>query len=108
MAEVQRLEQRIVEQQSSVPQAVRVTREDFTELAGDIEAIWNREGSSERLKKRILRTLIHEIVVDLDEAAGEVNLVIHWQGGMHTELMVPRRRRGSATKTSSDVIEAVR
>ena len=41
--------------------------------------------------------------------AGEVILVIHWKGGVHTELRVPRRRRGqNATHTSKDVIEAVR
>jgi hypothetical protein len=61
------------------------------------------------LKKRLVRTLIHEIVVDTDAAAGEVMLVIHWKGGVHTELRVPRRRRGqNSAHTSTDIIEAVR
>lgn len=108
LAEVQRLEQRVAEHQNATPQQVDAKPADFAELARDIETIWNSEGSSERLKKRIVRTLIREIVVDLDEPAGEINLVIHWQGGIHTELMVPRRRRGKATATSPDAIEAVR
>ena len=38
------------------------------------------------LKKQIVRTLIEEIVVDLDEEHDELTLWIHWAGGHHTEL----------------------
>ena len=31
--------------------------------------------------RRLVRTLIKEIVVDVDSAAGEVIVVIHWNGG---------------------------
>jgi hypothetical protein len=62
-----------------------------------------------RLKKRIVRTLIHEVVVDVDPSAGEVILVIHWKGGVHTELRLPRRRRGqNSAQTSKEIIDAVR
>ncbi len=61
-----------------------------------------------RLKKRIVRTLIHEIVADVDAEAGEIILVIHWQGGVHTELRVPRRRRGqSSAQTDKAIVEVV-
>ena len=108
LATLERIQMRIAEQQLSTPNQADAKPGDFAGLAGDIESIWNSEGSSERLKKRIVRALIREIIVDLDEPAGEINLVIHWQGGIHTKLMVPRRRRGKATATSSDAIEAVR
>ena len=45
-------------------------------------------------KKRIVRTLIQEVVADVESSAGEIVLVIHWKGGLHTEVRVPRRRRG--------------
>ena len=77
-----------------------------------LQATLNRFGTAKvrvsDSEKRIVRALIREIIVNLDEPAGEINLVIHWQGGIHTKLMVPRRRRGKATATSSDAIEAVR
>jgi DNA invertase Pin-like site-specific DNA recombinase len=85
------------------------TREEFENLAADLEAVWQNPNADIRLKKRLVRTLIDEIVVDTDSAAGEVILVIHWKGGVHTELRVPRRRRGQcATHTSKDVVDAVR
>ena len=85
------------------------TRDEFENLAADLEAVWRNPHADVRLKKRLVRTLIHEIVVDIDAAAGEVILVIHWKGAVHTELRLPRRRRGqSATHTSKDVVDAVR
>jgi len=85
------------------------SREELLELASELENVWNSPTADVRLKKRIVRTLIHEIVTDVDAAAGEVILVIHWKGGVHTELRLPRRRRGhSAGHTSKEIVEAVR
>ena len=85
------------------------TREEFAGLAADLEAVWHGPQADVRVKKRLVRTLIHEVVVDVDADAGEVLLLIHWNGGVHTELRVPRRRRGqNSAQTPKDVIEAVR
>jgi DNA invertase Pin-like site-specific DNA recombinase len=83
--------------------------QDFASLAADLEAIWNEEHTDVRLKKRILRSLIRDIVVDVDDRAAEVVAVIHWKGGVHTELRLPRRRRGqNSSHTSKEAIGAVR
>jgi len=106
---VREIEQRIHQHVQGREQAVVPTREEFEHLAADLEAVWNGPHADVRLKKRLVRTLIHEIVVDVDANAGEVILVIHWKGGVHTELRLPRRRRGqNRTHTSMDVIDAVR
>ena len=55
-----------------------------------------------------MRTVIHEAVADLDAEAAEIVLLIHWIGGAHTELRLPRRRRGQRNSTSPDIIAAVR
>jgi len=105
---VQQLEQRLDEQSSVVAGEVAATVEEFQKLADDLEAIWHGGHADARLKKRIVRTLIHEVVADIDAAAGEVILLIHWQGGVHTELRLPRRRRGTCTATAKDIVAAVR
>ena len=49
------------------------------------------------------------LIVDVDAAATELLLVIHWKGGVHTELRLPRRRRGqSGSHTSPEIVDAVR
>lgn len=84
----------------------------FATLAEDLQAVWNAPATDARLKKRIVRTLIHEVVADIDEAAangtGEVVLVVHWVGGVHTELRLPRKRRGQRNSTPVETVEAVR
>jgi DNA invertase Pin-like site-specific DNA recombinase len=106
---VHQLEQRLDEQLTGVDDEASATVEEFQNLAVDLEAIWRGGHADARLKKRIVRTLIHEVVADIDAAAGEVILVIHWQGGVHTELRVSRRRRGACgTATSKDIVAAVR
>jgi DNA invertase Pin-like site-specific DNA recombinase len=106
---VREIEERIHQHVSNHHQAVVPTREEFESLAADLETVWRNPHADVRLKKRLVRTLIHEIVVDTDPEAGEVILVIHWKGGVHTELRVPRRRRGQcATHTSKNVVDAVR
>jgi hypothetical protein len=42
------------------------------------------------MKKQLLRILIEEIIVDVDEKHDEVVLLIQWAGGHHTELREPR------------------
>jgi hypothetical protein len=85
------------------------TLEEFSALADRLEEIWQTPNADVRLKKRIVRSLIHEVVVDVDNAASEIVLVIHWKGGLHTEVRVPRRRRGqNSTHTARATVDAVK
>lgn len=47
-------------------------------------------------------------VADIDDEASEIVLLIHWIGGVHTELRLPKRRRGQRNATSADIIAAIR
>jgi hypothetical protein len=77
-------------------------------LAADLKTVWIAPSTDARLKKRIVRTVIHEVVADIDADAAEIVLLVHWVGGVHSEIRLPRRRRGQRTSTSADVIAAVR
>ena len=108
LQKVQQLEMRI-EEVVRDREVAPATREEFETLAGDLEAVWSQPETDARLKKRILRTLIEELVVDVDGQAGEIIAVIHWKGGVHTELRIPRRRRGySRAHTPKEIVDAVR
>jgi hypothetical protein len=88
---------------------VAPTREELEQLASKLQMVWESPDVEMRVKKRIVRTVIKEIVVDVDSAAGEVIVVIHWNGGVHTEVRLPRRRRGqNSSQVSKEVIDTVR
>ncbi len=103
---VQELHFRIDMHRSSHREDPSTTLDEFENLAADLDAVWNDPSTDVRLKKRIVRTLIQDVIADVDAAAGEIILVIHWKGGVHTELRVPRRRRGQAAHTSKGVRSA--
>lgn len=109
LARVREIEQRIAQHDDGRGVEPVPASEDFAALAERLEAVWEHPDTDPRLKKRIVRSLIHEIVADVDPAAAEVVLVIHWIGGVHTELRVPRRRRGqNSTHTAPETLDAVR
>src|SRR5260370_18616624 len=76
-------------------------------LASTLKTVWSAPTTDARLKKRIVRTLIHEVGADIDDAASEIVLIVHWVGGAHSELRLPKRGRGQRNSTSADIIQAV-
>jgi DNA invertase Pin-like site-specific DNA recombinase len=50
---------------------------DLKGLADDLAAAWKSPRTTMRTRQRLVRTLITEIVADVDVAAGEIVLVIH-------------------------------
>ena len=77
-------------------------------LGNDFAAVWNDPACPMVLKKKIARTLIDEIVVDLDEAAQALQMIVHWHGGCHTAFTMPKPQSGAvAHKTALEDIELI-
>ena len=72
-----------------------LTKEDkasLLTLGKDIASLWYSETTSITLKKHIIRTLIEEIIADVEE--DKIKLILHWQGGCHTLLTVKKNKKG--------------
>jgi DNA invertase Pin-like site-specific DNA recombinase len=108
LAHVGEIESRIAAHDAATPQPSPVMGKDIAALAGDLRAVWSAPTTDARLKKRIVRTVVQEVVADIDDEASEIVLLIHWLGGVHTELRLPKRRRGQRNSTSADIIAAIR
>jgi hypothetical protein len=94
LAHVTDIEEQITAHSASAPPSARATVAEFVALANDLKAIWQAPATDVRLKKRIVRTLIREVIAAIDGGAAEIVLLVHWMGGVHSELRLPRRRRG--------------
>jgi hypothetical protein len=77
-------------------------------LASNLQTVWSAPTTDARLKKRFVRTLIDEVVADIDDATSEIVLIVHWAGGIHSQMRLPKRRRGQRNSTSTDIVAAVR
>jgi hypothetical protein len=108
LEQVSQLEARITQEEQSHRLPSLPTEESLASLAGQLDVIWQDPDIDVRLKKRLLRTLIKEVVVDVCPEAGEILVTIHWQGGVHTELKVARRRTGQTRRQADpSIVEAV-
>jgi hypothetical protein len=78
-------------------------------LAQDLPAIWNSPSTDMRLKQRIVRILIREIIAEVEEKSREVVLLLHWAGGRHSEVRVKKSETGRSRRcTDPEAIEVIR
>jgi len=91
---VAELEGRLQTQERVVPRPGPVDRDTLESLATDLQRVWDAPTSEMRVKQRIARLLIHEIIANTDEHTREIVLVIHWAGGRHSEVRIPRPKAG--------------
>lgn len=78
-------------------------------LGSDLPRLWSDPACPVELKKRILRTVIEEVVITIEKAPPHAVARLHWKGGAHTTLSIRRRPTGhNRHRTSDDVIALVR
>ena len=84
-------------------------RDKMLLLGANLRLLWDDPQAPQELKKRILRTAIREIIVQVNDPSGKVDLLIHWVGGVHTRLQVAKNRVGQ-NKNAADAktVEMVR
>ena len=103
------LEIKLREFDSFITSAAMPDKEILLSLVQDLPAVWHAPSSDMRLKQRIVRILIREIVADVDENSNEIVLLIHWTGGRHSELRVKKNATGRHSHcTSMEAIEVIR
>lgn len=82
---------------------------DFFGLAEDLEAAWASPNVSMRSRQQLLRALVVDIIADVDEAARDVILTIHWRGGQHSQLRVRKPRSGEhGCRTPDEALAVIR
>ena len=82
-------------------------RETLMRLGADVARAWHAEGATIATRKRIVRMLVEEIVVRMEEDS--LDLVIRWAGEDHTRLRVRKNRTGEHRwRVDADVVDLVR
>jgi excisionase family DNA binding protein len=99
-----------LEQINRAKETPSLSAEDRAKLMAmgrDLAKAWNSPGASIETRKKIIRLLIKEIVVDVVDDT--LALVIHWQGGDHTEMTVKKNKVGQTRwAVAADVVDLVR
>jgi DNA invertase Pin-like site-specific DNA recombinase len=91
----------------SRPRLSSADRGRLVTLGNDLSRAWDNPGVTIETRKKIIRMLISEIIVDVTDTT--ITAMIHWQGGDHTRLEVKKNKAGQTRwATDTDVIELVR
>lgn len=82
-------------------------RDELLRLGDDLPRLWHHPDSSIEIKKRILRTVLKEIVVTKQDDT--IRALVHWQGGDHTEIVFEKSQTGQHRwVTDVETIDIVR
>ena len=85
---------------------IEVDPNAFANLAENLSEAWNAPGVTMRARQQLLRALIVDIIVDVDEKARDVVLTVHWRGGQHSELRVRKPLREQASTLAVEKVAA--
>ncbi len=108
LQKVAELEARLNVTEARQLQVTEEQRQCLLCLGQDLSTLWHHEATSVLLKKRILRTVLREIVVDVSSEPAQIKMKLHWAGGSHTDLAIAKNRTGRHRHTvDSQVIDLV-
>jgi len=81
-------------------------RQRLLALGADLSQAWDHPKASAETRKRILRTVLKEVLVRVQD--GQIQLVLHWEGGDHTAFALPKNKTGEHRwKTDVDTVHLV-
>jgi hypothetical protein len=79
--------------------------EHLMRLGADLEIAWSHPAATVATRKRIVRVVLHEIVVRVEN--DRIEMVLHWQGGDHTPLQVKKNATGKSRWTVEEDVEVL-
>jgi DNA invertase Pin-like site-specific DNA recombinase len=79
-------------------------------LGDDLGAVWDAPTTTDKDRKRLLRTLLDEVNITArrDDPSPHASLILRWKGGAISELTVPLRRPQPKIRTGEDTIALIR
>jgi hypothetical protein len=67
-------------------------RQRLLQMGSDLETAWRHPAATAVTRKRIARVVLREVMARVE--GDQIHLLLHWQGGDHTRLVVRKNRRG--------------
>lgn len=80
--------------------------EEILLLGERFSEVWESEECPMELKKKIVRTIVEEVIVNQEDESQTLRFIIHWKGGAHTEFEM--RRPAMVQKTPPEALDVIR
>jgi DNA invertase Pin-like site-specific DNA recombinase len=106
---VDKLKTELDAQQDAAPPLNQAEKAAILALGENFASVWEDPACPMVLKKKIARTLMNEVLVDLNDETQQLHFIIHWHGGCHTRFEIPKPLSGAVLhKTSLEDLELIR
>ena len=103
---VNHLNEKLSQFDTSEPPMTDKEEEALRRLADDLPQLWHHEAAPFELKKRIVRTVIKEVVMFVEKET--LRVLVHWHGGQHSEFALRKRNTGEHRwKTSESTLSLI-
>jgi DNA invertase Pin-like site-specific DNA recombinase len=108
LAQVAELERRVADIENAPVIVANESRAELMILCEQLPAVWEHPEAPVQLKKRILRTVLNEIIINPEKDSSMYRIHLHWAGGVHTELTIARNKTGQHGRSADrNVIELI-
>lgn len=108
LQELEALKSALAAKEEAAPRLGEEAEARILALGADFSVVWGDEGCPAELKKKILRTVVREVVVDSEDGNQALRFTIHWKGGAHTQFTMDRPMSGAGEKTALEDVEIIR
>jgi DNA invertase Pin-like site-specific DNA recombinase len=107
LQEVEAVKRTIAQLDDAVQPLSDAERAELRSLGAHFRDVWQSPSCPPELKKKIVRTVVEEIVVS-EQPAGTLRFVMHWKGGVHTGFEMPRPPSASQRRTAEGDVDIIR
>jgi len=108
LVQVAELEHRLTQTGNVQDPVTSQTKTELMTLCDQLPAVWDHPDAPLQLKKRILRTVLNDIIIKPEQALSVYRVCLHWAGGVHTEFTIARNKTGQHGRSADrDVIELI-
>lgn len=106
---LEEVEKRIEREKAATPDPTPEEISMVRSLCERLPEVWKHPQTDPMIKKRIIRLMVEEVIVRLDESEPMLDMMIHWKGGIHTQVRFKKPTRGNppVNKTNDEVIELI-
>lgn len=79
-------------------------------LSKRLPEIWKCPETDSVIKKRIIRMMVEEVLMHLDDETLMLTMTIHWKGGVHTQVQFKKPINGDSppNKTDENIVELLK
>jgi DNA invertase Pin-like site-specific DNA recombinase len=108
LEKVESLKTALAEREREAGELSEEDEEAILELGERFGEVWESELCPAAVRKKIIRTVVEQVTVDLDEERNVLSFIIHWKGGCHSRFEMAKPAPGVGRKTSLDDLEVIR